>query len=275
MQAKKYPFAVRLIGFEGTEGAQISAMLTLAPSLGPAYFCLLEDSLQEPDLYIANGSDVRSLAALAAANPSARQPALIVGAAAVDLPYEHIERPLDPGRLFVLLQRMVDQRADEIAKITARGLPDVPERRRRRRPDFDLTDPSDYLKMRKTPPGGAVLIVDRGPSCRDHVARLLAPRKVEVEWTDSASAAIRLCDETPVSVVLVNTSTPEVDPYALCASIKGLAGAARIAVVFLVGSDFHYDPARARAVGVRGLLDKPIADRHLSATIKRLLSLPL
>jgi DNA-binding NarL/FixJ family response regulator len=94
-----------------------------------------------------------------------------------------------------------------------------------------------------------------------------------VEWTDRAGTAVRLCDETPVSVLMINTSTPQVDPYRLCADVKCLEASQRTAVVFLVGRSFSYDAPRARAAGVRGLLDKPVADRHLYTAIKKLMSL--
>lgn len=89
-----------------------------------------------------------------------------------------------------------------------------------------------------------------------------------------STTAVRLCEETPVAVVLINTSTPGIDPYALCAAIKARPEAARVAVVLLVGPTFAYDAARAAAAGVRGFLDKPVADRHLLGAIKKLLSLP-
>lgn len=274
MHAQKYPFAVRLIGFAPAESAGITAALTRAPQAGPAYAILHDDSLQEPDLYLANGDDLAALATLAGANPSASQPALIVGAPAAEFPFPRIGRPLDPLRMFELLAELVGARADALARIAARGLPCVPERRRRQRLDFDLTDPSLHQSRRREPPSGAVLIIDKGGAFRDHVAKLLGARRLPVEWTDSAPTAVRLCDETPVALVMVNTSTPGIDPYRLCAAIKALASAARIAVVFLVGATFSYDSARARAAGVRGMLDKPIADRHLVAALKRLLSLP-
>lgn len=62
MHAPNYPFAVRLIGFSAASAAEVSAALAQAPPAGPSYFCLLEDSLQEPDLYIANGDDLPALA---------------------------------------------------------------------------------------------------------------------------------------------------------------------------------------------------------------------
>lgn len=274
MDAQKYPFAIRLIGFDAEDGAHIGGLLALAPAAGPSYFCLLDESLQDPDFFIANGEDLKALARLAALNPGPLQPALLVGTAPVELSFPRMARPFAADQLYRLLAGLVEERADAMAAVTERGLPTVPERRRRERLDFDLTDPGDYARQRREPPTGAVLIIDKGGAFRDHVAMLLSPRKLSIEWTDSAPMAVRLCDETPVSLVLINTSTPGIDPYALCGAIKGLAGAARIAVVLLVGGSFDFDSARARAAGIRGLLDKPVADRHLSAALKKLLSLP-
>ncbi|TFW34064.1 response regulator, partial [Massilia horti] len=159
----------------------------------------------------------------------------------------------------------------------------VPDRRaaagpssyRRRHPRLidDMPDPARYEAQRQAPPSGAVLIIDSGGAFRDNVAKVLGARRGPVEWTDSAPTAVRLCDETPVSLVMINTSVPGVDPYAVCGKIKAQGGG-RTAVVLLVGPAFHYDSARARDAGVRGLLDKPVAERHLVAALHKLLSLP-
>lgn len=274
MQEKKYPFAVRLIGFPQPEQVRLEAALMQAPTAGPAYFCLLDDSLQEPDLTIANGDDLPALARLPLSGAPDIQPALVVGQPAVNLSFPTLARPYTDERLYQLLAEMVTRRADALARLTARGLPFVPERRRSSRPDVDLTDPSEYIMRRKSPPRGAVLIIDKGAAFRDHVARLLGARRMGIEWTDSAPAAVRLCDETPVSVVLVNTAAPNIDPYSLCSTIKSQDGGASIAVVLMVSQAYPYDCSRARAAGVRGMLDKPIHDRVLVGTLKRLLSLP-
>ena len=52
----KYPFAIRLTGFGPEERPRLANTLAKAPVDGPGYFCLLEDSLQDPDLTIANGN---------------------------------------------------------------------------------------------------------------------------------------------------------------------------------------------------------------------------
>jgi CheY-like chemotaxis protein len=275
MNAPKYPFAVRLIGFAAAEAAEVSAALAQAPPAGPSYFCLLDDSLQEPDLYIVDGDDSLALATLAGANPSDVAPALLIGnAAAPSLPFPHAPRPFDAHRMHELLAGLVGKRALALAQLSARGLAPLIERRRHPRRAIAVTEPLLHEQHRKPAPAGAILIVDKGGAFRDHVAKVLGARRQPVEWTDSAGAALRLCDETAVSVLMINTSTPQVDPYRLCADVRGLAAAERTAVLFLVGRHFSYDAARARAAGVRGLLDKPVADRHLYSAIQKLMSLP-
>lgn len=271
----KYPFAIRLTGFGPEERPRIANSLAKAPADGSGYFCLLDDSLQDPDLTITNGDDLKSLSRLMATPPTALEPALVVGNAVLDFPYPRLERPINLPRMFDMLEELLQRRAEAMANLTARGLPFMTERRRRPRLDLDVTDPAEYQKRRKSPPRGAVLIIDKASALRDHVARLMGEGRMSIEWTDSAATTVRLCDETPVSLVLINTSTPGIDPYGLAAAIKAQKNGDRIAVVLLVGSAFHYNSARARAAGVRGILDKPVADRHLIATLKKLMSLPL
>jgi len=271
----KYPFALRLTGFGPEERPRIANSLAKAPLEGPGYFCLLDDSLQEPDLTMTNGDDLRSLARLMAMPPTALAPAIVVGNAVLDFPYPCLQRPLDLARMFAMLDELLQRRAEAMANLTARGLPFITERRRQPRLDLDVTDPAQYQQRRKAPPTGAVLIIDKSSALRDHVSRLMGEGRMSVEWTDSAATAVRLCDETPVSLLLVNTSTPGIDPYGITSAIKALKGGARIAVVLLVGSSFHYNCAKAKAAGVRGILDKPVADRHLVGTLKKLMSMPL
>ena len=274
MHEKKYPCAVRLAGFSPLEHASIAALLAQAPPSGPACFCLLDDSLQEPDLTIANGDDFQAMAALPTNGMADLHPALVVGESMADHGLPFLARPVTAEKLFTLMTALLARRADTMARIMASGLPFIPERRRSPRLDLDLTDPTDYIMRRKSPSSGAVLIIDKGAAFRDHLARLVATRRMGVEWTDSAPAALRLCEETPVSVVMVNTAASSIDPYQLCSAIKRQLNGARIAVVLMVSCSFPYDSARARACGVRGLLDKPIPDRALVGALQRLLSLP-
>jgi CheY-like chemotaxis protein len=274
MRVKKYQLSVRLLGFQPDEEAQVAAMLGEAPDNGPAFVCLVPDSLQDPDLYVVNGEDLRALAALVDIEPEAGELALIVGPVDMAFPCAQIARPLQPALMCSMLTELAEHHVAALQRIRERGMALRPERRRRQRLDFDVTDPELYHSRRRPRPSGAVLIIDKGGALRDHVARLLMTYKLSIEWTDSAPAALHLCEETPVSVVLINTSTPDIDPYVICAAIKSLPNGSRIAVVFLINQAFGYDSVRARAAGVRGILDKPVTDRHMVSVLKKLLSMP-
>jgi CheY-like chemotaxis protein len=273
MASKTSNIAIRLLGLPDDEVQQIGAVFSSTPKSARKYFCLHEDSLQEPDIVIANGEDLKAIQALAAFNPGPLLPGLVLGRCEVAMPYPHLDTPMDEAELLEVLDRLVDERATALSESNLRVLPVVPERRRRGRLDLDLTDPAVYESQRRPPPNGAILIIDKGAPFRDHVAKLLASRSVSVEWTDSPATAVRLCDETPISVVLINTSTPDIDAYGLCATIKSQRGSQRTAVVLLTGTGFVYNAQRARAAGARGLLDKPVSDRNLVSVLKKLLSM--
>lgn len=273
MHVPKYPFTVRLVGFEPAESAQLEALLARAPVAGPSYSCLHDDSLQEPDLYIANGNSSAALARLGCVPPSCLQPALVIGDGEASV-HPTLARPIDSQRLFDELAELLDTRVQALVELNVRGERILAERRRHPRLVPDTETPEFYDRLRHGPSYGGVLIIDKENTFRDHVARVIGRRKLAVEWTDSSRAAMRLCDETLVSLVMINTSAVGVDPYWLCSSIKSQQGAGRTAVLFLVESSFQYDSVRARDAGVRGLLDKPVAGRHLMMTFQKLLDLP-
>ncbi|MYN08452.1 response regulator [Pseudoduganella aquatica] len=290
MSADKFPFAVRLIGFAEAQEEALAAALKRAPHHGPAYFFLPGDSLQEPDLLIANGAELKSLAVLAALNPGDVRPALLLGAPQAGpeqgaglltaLPYPSLPMPCDDDSLHAELARLVERRAEALARLAGAGLPPLAERRARERLDFDLTDPSEYAAMRTTGQDrrGAVLVVDRNARFSQHVAKLLKPWAIPALWASDEPSALAACADAPqmlapVAVVLINTSLAEIDPYLLCAALREQAGADVRApdVVLLVSRDYAYDSARARAAGAAGLLNKPVSDPTLRAAIKRLM----
>ena len=79
MQRSHCLFTVRPIGFDPVETARLAALLEDAPGAGPSYSCLHADSLQEPDLLVANGDSPFALAQLACRPPDALQPVLVIG----------------------------------------------------------------------------------------------------------------------------------------------------------------------------------------------------
>lgn len=274
MTIHNFPFAVRLIGFSPHEEELFETALTIEQRMGCGYFRLVEGNLQDPDIYIANADELRALVTLADLRPSEVRPALLVGTPDVELPYACIERPVNRHKLFAALGELVEKRADALSRLEASDVVMVPERRRRDRLDLDLTDPAEYEKMRaKVPDDGVVLVIDKSPALRDYLADVLARQNVRVAWASDEMKAAKLCNQQPVAVVMINTSTPGVDPYRLCRTIKARNSSLRIAVVFLISKPFVYDLQQANDAGADGFLNKPLANHHLISVLKKFMPL--
>lgn len=282
MTSSYSPFTVRLLGFSPEEFARLEAMLIRVPGAGPSYFCLHEDSLQEPDVYIVNGDSPAAVARLDCLPPGALHSALVIGSPGPTLwpaLWTTMARPVERLVLHDVLADLLDQRVQAQAACVARGERLRPERRRRLRIAPDSESPAFYSRLRHGPPDGAVLVVDKECTFHNHVARVLGQQapahRPALAWTDGPRAAARLCDETAVSLVMINTAAPGIEPYELCSLIKSQEGAGRTPVLFLVEQSFRYDAVRARRAGVRGLLDKPVTGRQLLMTFHKLLDLPV
>ena len=272
MISQTFPFAVRLIGFSPEEEASFDENFSVRQGRGYGYFRLVEGNLQDPDLYIANGRQLKALVTLADLRPGDVRPAMLVGTPEVALPYPAVGSPIRWPQLFETLDELIEKRADALSRLEASDIVTVPERRRRDRFDLDLTDPSEYEKMRaKVPENGVVLVVDKTPALRDYLADLLVRQKVPVLWVNDEVEAVEICKREPVAVVMINTSTPGVDPYRLCWAIKEKDSPVRVAVVFLVSKPFVYDLQQARYVGADGFLNKPLASHHLVTLLKKFL----
>lgn len=274
MSIQTFPFAVRLIGFSGQESGAFEASFATEQGKGYRYFRLEEDNLQDPDLYIARGDDLRALVILADLRPSDARPALLVGTPVVELPYPRVKHPINWHKLFEALDDLVEKRADALSRLEASGVITVPERRRRNRLDLDLTDPAEYEKMRvRILSDGEVLVVDKNPALRDYLSDLLVRHQVPVVWAGGEVEAVELCKRQPISVVLINTSTPGVEPYRLCRTIKEKDSPVKITVIFLVRKPFVYDVQQAHYAGADGFLNKPLASHHLITALKKFLPL--
>ena len=275
MSANSFPFAVRLIGFNQQETDIFDATFALDQGKGYGYFRLAEDNLQDPDLYIANGEDLRALVAVSDLRPSDVRPVLLVGTPGIALPYARVERPIRWQRLFEALDVLIEKRADTLARLEASDVVLVPERRRRNRVDIDLTDPAAYEGLRtELPHGGAVLLIDKTSAFRDFVAELMARYQVEVLWARGESEAEGACVRQRVSVVLINTSVSDIDPFRLCQTVKTARPHDKTSVIFLVSKSGDYDVEMGRKAGVDGFLTKPVASHHLISALKKFMHLP-
>lgn len=272
MQTQSFPFAVRLIGFSSQEADIFEATFATEQGKGYGYFRLADDNLQDPDLYLVNADELKALVTLSDLAPSDVRPALLVGTPSVALPHACVERPLLWSKLFEALDRLIEKRADALSRLGASGVVTVPERRRRDRVDLDLTDPCEYERMRaKLPANGGILIVDKNPAFRAYLSDLLIRYNMPVAWVGDEAKAADMCSQQSMAVVMINTATPDIDPYRLCKAIKQASRVEKTAVIFLISKPIVYDSELARSAGVDGYLNKPVASHHLMAVLKKFL----
>ncbi|MBS0308457.1 MAG: response regulator [Proteobacteria bacterium] len=272
-RSNKRPFAIRLIGFDAAETARLEIGLAVRRAGCWAYIALHEDNLRDPDLFIANGTDMKALAKISYHCAGDIRPALLLGTPLVSLPYSSLPTPYQWPQLLAELDKLMDKRIDALKRLKAAGVVAIAERRRRERLDIDLTEPAEYDAMRRKPAEGGVLVVDKAAVLRDHLAGVMMRHKLTVGLAVDAAAAADYCSRFRVAAVLVNTSTPGVDAYALCRTIRDLNPKRPFAMILLAGKSFHYDAARARAAGCDGFLGKPLAPRHLLEALKKFLPL--
>lgn len=268
MQNQRFPFAVRLLGFSDEDALTFDRRFSEWP--GKTYFRLTEGNLQDPDIYIANGDDLHALVDLADAQPSAIRPALLIGQPPVAVPYLCLAKPLSWGLVFESLDDLINLRADALTKLS--GAVAVPERRRGQRVDVDLTDPEDYKRMRSVAPvDGGVLVVDKNAAFCDVLADLLSRYKLPVSWVSDEKSAIDFCRDQSVALVMINLSTPNIDPYRLAAGLKPITRADKTFVTLLAGPTFVFNSDKARQSGVDGFLLKPISGSYVAAVLKKFL----
>lgn len=274
MSKSQPPVAVRIIGFPEHEASILEATLPVEQSRHYRYFRLPEHSLQDADLFLANADRLPALTTLAGLGPSELRPALLIGAPPLALPHPCVPKPIRWNRLFEALDMLMEKRRQLLARLEVAQRIPVPERRRRSRVDFDLTDPAEYLRMRAPlAPDGGVLLLDASPALHDLLATVLQPYKLALERVDSAAAALEACDRQRPALVLIDTAAPDANPYRLCAAIRKRAGAAPPAVVFLTGKAFRYDAIEAKVAGCAGSVMLPLPPQQWLPLLNKFLPL--
>ncbi|MFZ6657046.1 response regulator [Undibacterium sp. TJN19] len=274
MPTKTPTIAIRLLGFSPKEEETFSTVLAVLREKGYRYLVLKTGSLQDPDIHIVNAEDLKALATLSDLNLGDAQPVLLIGKTTISLPYQFMPRPIRWRKLFEILDELIDRRQLLLTTLSAYTAVAVPERRRRERLDLDLTDPSEYQKMRRpTVSKSGIMIVDKDMRFREYVAMIMDRYGITVTLACDERSALMLDKNNRHAMTMINTSTPDIEPYRLCGELKKQNTDRRTTVVFLVDKSFNYKLSTAEQVDCDGFLTKPLSRKQVLSTIQKFLQL--
>lgn len=119
--------------------------------------------------------------------------------------------------------------------------------------------------------GPKVACVDDSPAILSSVTQILHRSGYEViPITDPRQAITTLEQEKP-ALVLLDVLMPELNGYELCKLIRQHPELRQIPVVFLTGKDGLVDKVRAKLLGVREYLTKPVDAEQLRRCVQQVL----
>jgi two-component system cell cycle sensor histidine kinase/response regulator CckA len=112
-----------------------------------------------------------------------------------------------------------------------------------------------------------VLIVDDDPQILRLVEKMLGARRVNVLMAPRPSAALRICEQQPLDLLIADVALPEMDGDKLAERVLKLQPGAAVLLI----SGYYKDlPSSARLPQVR-FLKKPFFPSQLIAQLRELL----
>ncbi len=114
-----------------------------------------------------------------------------------------------------------------------------------------------------------VLVADRDPVVRELEAHFLGEAGFSVEFVDDGPAALERALQLQPDIVVTEVLLPQLDGLALCRRLKAeptLGGMPVVVFSVLSAAD------RAREAGASAFLFKPLAERLLVETVRRVLA---
>ncbi len=133
-------------------------------------------------------------------------------------------------------------------------------------PEIISETPTEEVEESKPP---RVLLLDASPTFRQLASLALRRAGYEVETTDDELYALEHLADIEPSVILVDSSTPNVGGYQLCKLIKKHTETRHIPVLLLSSEDKLFDRMRGRLSGCAGSLAKPVSWDNLIKKIER------
>ena len=118
-----------------------------------------------------------------------------------------------------------------------------------------------------------ILVVDDIPANVKLLEARLLGEYFEVLTADRGQAALDICAQTSVDLILLDIMMPEMDGFEVCATLKANPRTAHIPVVMVTALDQPEDRVRGLSAGADDFLTKPVNDLQLMTRVRSLLRL--
>lgn len=116
-----------------------------------------------------------------------------------------------------------------------------------------------------------ILVVDDIPANVKLLEARLIAEYYEVLTAGDGMAALAICDQTHVDLILLDIMMPGIDGFEVCQRLKSNPRTAHIPVVMVTALDQPSDRVRGLKAGADDFLTKPVNDMQLMARVKSLI----
>jgi DNA-binding response OmpR family regulator len=126
--------------------------------------------------------------------------------------------------------------------------------------------------MTSLPQKKVILIVDDTPEILDLIKIGLTPEH-EVKAAVSGEVALKIAQEHPLDLILLDVMMPEMDGYEVCRRLREIPSVAEVPIIFVTAMSDMEDEIKGLALGAVDYLTKPISLPILQARVQAHLAL--
>ncbi len=131
----------------------------------------------------------------------------------------------------------------------------------------DVAVDTTYSPM-TSPPPFRILVVDDSPDQLAIIAAALEAPDHDILVATSGISALRIAQQTPPDLVLLDVRMPDIDGYETCRRLRRLPALDEVPVVFVSGLDHPDDRATAFTAGGSDYLLKPYTHEELVGRVR-------
>jgi len=116
--------------------------------------------------------------------------------------------------------------------------------------------------------GTRVLVVEDEPAIADNITYALRTEGFEVTWCVTGQEALRILDEEPISLMILDVGLPDQNGFEVCKQVRKTSA---LPIIFLTARADEVDRVVGLEIGGDDYVPKPFSPRELAARVKAVL----